>query len=271
MPKEILFTDNLTVELKIKNQFTPMLNNISLCLKEGEIFALTGNSGAGKSLLCHTILGLKHFCNTDFRQRGKIIFRGKNLLEASNREMQDLYRRQFFVLFQNPSAIFDPMLTVGRHMTEVLTICLELDQKTALLRLESALEKAGLPSDPRILSSPPSNLSRGTLQKLALALCLAKKPQFVIADEAVSALDCISQIQVLSSLIEICKENNSSCLFVTHHIGLASRFADRIAVIDKGTICEINSISEFLKNPQHPESQKLLKETRQLYNNREQD
>ncbi len=266
MPEEILSIRNLSVRLgRGKRDFVSVLDHISLSLKRGHILALTGNSGAGKSMLCHTILGLKYFCAARYEHTGEIVFQGIDLLKTSDEDMLHIYRKDIAFIPQNPLMIFDPLRTVEQHMMQVLRICLNLDHDAAARRLGNALEKAGLVHQVYMLSCRPSMLSRGTLQRLALALCLAKNPKIIIADEATSALDSISSAQLLHFLRAFCTNENTSCLLVTHHLGIATQFADRIAIIDHGNICEENSIQEFLDHPRHEKSQTLLKQMRLLY------
>lgn len=267
MSEEILSIHNLSMCLcqAAGCDCIPILGNISLSLKQGNILALTGDSGSGKSMLCHTILGLKHFCITGYECSGEIIFQSKNLLQANDEEMLQIYRKDIAFIPQNPLIIFDPLHTVQQHMIQVLRICLGLDHDAADKRMRNALEKAGLEAHMHLLSCYPAMLSRGTLQRLALALCLAKNPKIIIADEATSALDSISQAQLLSLLQDACVKENMSCLLVTHHLGIAVQFADRIAVMDQGHICEENSIEGFLHHPLHAKSRLLLKQTQLLY------
>lgn len=266
MSEEILSIRNLSVRLgQGINNFVPVLSNISLSLKCGHILALTGDSGVGKSMLCQTILGLKYFCAARYKHTGEILFQGTDLLKISDEDMLHIYRKDIAFIPQNPLMIFDPLRTVQQHMTQVLRICLNLDHNSAKHCLSDALEKAGLPNQAYILSCWPSMLSRGTLQRLALTLCLAKNPKFIIADEATSALDSISSAQLLHLLREFCTNKNISCLLVTHHLGIAAQFSDRIAVMDQGNICEENSIQEFLSHPHHEKSQTLLNQMRLLY------
>ncbi len=243
----------------------PILHNINICISAGKILALTGNSGAGKSMLCHMVLGLRHFCSSPFLHTGNIVFKGKDLLTMNQKEMLEIYRKDFAFIPQDPLMIFDPLLRVQQHMAQVLKICLGLSKAQAIETIFACMKKAGLQNQAHILSCYPSMLSRGTLQKLALVLALAKNPKMIIADEATSAMDNIAQTQLLSCLHRACTQQNIACILVTHHLGIAAQYADRIALIDEGKICEENSIQEFLRHPKHPKSRLLLQEICQLY------
>lgn len=262
---DLLRIENLSISLAFSVPEKKLLHGVSLSLLEGQILALAGNSGAGKSLLCHAILGLEHFYAQSFNISGQIIYDNKNILMASPSEKLTLYRHHFAFLPQDPFSVFDPLQSVGKHIQQVLFYCRGFNASQALALMQDHLSMMGLTDRLEILHQRPCDLSRGMLQRLALALCLAKNPTVLIADEPTSALDTLSQDQVLAYLTQA-RRSGISCLLITHHLGVTARCAQRIAVMDCGEVCEEQTITDFFAAPHHAKSRELLANTGQLYN-----
>lgn len=259
---KVLHIKNLSVMAKDDKKF--LLQDVSIQLYPRELLAVVGNSGAGKSILCHSILGLKSFYHTPFSTSGEILYRGKNLLDESAQSKFWLYQHDFAFLPQDPLSIFDTLYTVQKHMIEVVSSCQHISHRAALSLIKNKLEYVGLSQTPHVLSAYPSMLSRGTLQRLALALCLSKEPRVLIMDEPTSALDAISQAEVLWHLAQIVQKK-IACLMVTHHLGVVAQIAHRIVVLDEGRICEEKPLNDFFSAAEHPTSKKILTGTQQLY------
>ncbi|MEY2977585.1 MAG: hypothetical protein RLZZ435_1724 [Cyanobacteriota bacterium] len=233
------------------------VDNISLDLYEGETLGLVGESGCGKSTLCRTILRL----NTP--NGGQIEFAGQDLLTLSPQQLRQ-QRRQLQMVFQDPRACLNPHMTIGESIGDPLTIhqlAQGNDRKAQVLAL---LERVGLTPSDRFYDYYPHQLSGGQQQRVGIARALITRPKLLLCDEPVSMLDATVQTQVLELMLELKREFNLTYLFVTHDLGVARFFCDRLAVMTAGQIVEMGRTEEIFENPQHPYTRSLLKAAPQL-------
>ena len=233
------------------------VDNISLDLYEGETLGLVGESGCGKSTLCRTILRL----NTP--NGGSIEFAGQNLLTLSPQKLRQT-RRQLQMVFQDPRACLNPHMTIGESIGDPLSIhhlAQGDDQKAQVL---AVLERVGLTPAERFYHYYPHQLSGGQQQRVGIARALITRPKLLVCDEPVSMLDATVQTQVLELMIELKREFNLTYLFVTHDLGVARFFCDRLAVMTGGQIVEMGNTEDIFQNPQHPYTRSLLKAAPQL-------
>jgi peptide/nickel transport system ATP-binding protein len=233
------------------------VDHISLDLYEGEILGLVGESGCGKSTLCRTLLRL----NTP--NGGQIEFAGQNLLTLSEQQLRQT-RRQMQMVFQDPRACLNPHMTIGESIGDPLVIhnlAQGDDRKAQVLAL---LERVGLTPADRFYDYYPHQLSGGQQQRVGIARALITRPKLLVCDEPVSMLDATVQTQVLELMIELKQEFNLTYLFVTHDLGVARFFCDRVAVMTGGQIVEMGNTEAIFENPQHPYTRSLLKAAPQL-------
>ncbi len=235
-----------------KTEIIKAVDNIQLELYEGEIFGLVGESGCGKSTLSRTILQLIPATG------GTVTFDGAELTRLSPAEIRQK-RREMQMIFQDPSASLNPMMTVGESITDPLTIH-ELDSTPAIRkeRVLAMLERVGLNPATEYYDRYPNQLSGGQQQRVGIARALITKPKLVICDEPVSMLDATIQAEVLDLMLELKREENLTYLFITHDLWLAKFLCDRIAVMNRGQIVEMGRTQEIFSNPQQPYTQELL-------------
>jgi len=225
------------------------VRSVSLDIRPGEVVAVVGGSGSGKTTLARAIAGLTAF------QGGKVTFRGQELSTGDDTSRQD-YRKHCHMVFQDPFSSLDPRMKVGALVGESLRALPEIP-KTAHERLiHDALVDASL--DPNLASRFPHELSGGQRQRVAIARALVRRPAFIIADEAVSALDVTVRAQILALLAELQKKLDFACLFITHDLAVVEQIADRVIVMQDGAIVEEGSRDAILDNPSHPYTRKLL-------------
>ena len=244
----LLTLSHLCLKLDGKN----LLDDINLSIDKGETLALIGESGAGKSLIAKLLL---RFPPKDASISGEIMFDGKNLLTLPHAEMQNIRGNQMAMIFQNPQAALNPLQKIGGQLAEALWIHQHVKPTKTLLA--EALEKTGIADPEAMLQKYPHQCSGGQAQRIMIAMALINKPKLLIADEPTSALDVILQQQILELLQLLQQELQMACLFITHHMGVARKIADKIAIIQQGKIIEQGS-KNILTQPQEAYSKKLM-------------
>jgi peptide/nickel transport system ATP-binding protein len=262
-PKPLLSLDNLEqhyiLEANLfqqiitgeKNQVIRAVDGINLDIYEGEILGLVGESGCGKSTLSRTILQLIKPTG------GKVIFEGKELNRLSVAEMRP-ERRHLQMIFQDPHASLNPLMSVGENIGDPLNIHGLAEGSAIKEQVIWMLEKVGLTPPEEYYSRLPRQLSGGQQQRVGIARALITRPRLVICDEPVSMLDASIQAQVLALMKELKAEFNLTYLFITHDLWVAKFLCDRIAVMNQGKIVELGKTETIFNSPQHPYTQKLL-------------
>lgn len=235
-----------------ENETIRAVDGISLDLYPGETLGLVGESGCGKSTLSRTILQLIRPTG------GSVEFLGRSLTGLSSQAIRQ-QRRQMQMVFQDPHACLNPMMTVGESITDPLRIHQIADPDAAKAEVLKMLERVGLTPTEMFYSRYPSELSGGQQQRVAIARALITRPQLVICDEPVSMLDASVQAQVLDLMRDLKNEFHLTYLFITHDLWVARFFCDRIAVMTAGKIVELGPTHTIFSQPQHPYTQTLLK------------
>jgi peptide/nickel transport system ATP-binding protein len=227
------------------------VDGVSLDLYPGEILGLVGESGCGKSTLSRTILQIMRPTS------GTVEFQGRDLARLSRAELQQ-QRRQMQMIFQDPRACLNPLMTVGRSIADPLLIHRLANRATAKSQVLAMLERVGLTPAAEFYDRYPGDLSGGQQQRVAIARALITQPQLLVCDEPVSMLDASVQAQVLALMLELKAEFDLTYLFITHDLWVARFLCDRIAVMNAGKIVELGETDAIFTQPQHPYTQTLL-------------
>lgn len=249
---------NLSVTFTGGKKPVKAVSDVSLELQRGEVLALIGESGSGKSVTMRSLLRL----HPEKRSRieGQMQVGGRDVLAFSARELADYRGKIASMIFQEPLLALDPVYTVGAQIKEaILRHESSVSEAEAQARALALFERVRIPSPERRLDAYAHEMSGGMRQRAMIALALACRPQLLLADEPTTALDATVQIQVLLLLRELQRELGLSVLFVTHDIGAAVEVADRIAVMYAGRIVEEGSVREIMRAPRHPYTLALLK------------
>lgn len=231
-----------------KKEYLHALNNINLEIKKGEILGLVGESGCGKSTLGKSVLKL-------INPSGEINFEGKNVLELKSRELKD-FRKKSQMIFQNPYSSLDPRMTIYKILREPLVVHGIRDKKEIETRILEIIELTGLSVED--LKRYPHEFSGGQRQRIAIARALILKPDFLVADEPVSALDVSIQAQIITLLKDLKEKLNLTILFISHDLGVVKYLCDRIAVMYLGDIVELAESQSLFEKPLHPYTQALI-------------
>ena len=233
------------------------VSGVNLDVQRGEVVALIGESGSGKSVTLRTLLRLHSERNT--RISGQVQVAGRDVLAMSHQQLVDFRGKVASMIFQEPLLALDPVYSVGAQIIESIRRHEPVSAADAKTRALELFERVHMPSPERRLNAYPHELSGGMRQRAMIALALACKPQLLLADEPTTALDATVQIQILLLLRELQRDLGLSVLFVTHDIGAAVEVADRIAVMYAGRIVEEGTVRELIRSPKHPYTIALLK------------
>ena len=233
------------------------VNGVSLDVQRGEVVALIGESGSGKSVTLRTVLRLHNERRTQIG--GQLSVAGQDVLALSPRALADYRGKVAAMIFQEPLLALDPVYTVGAQITESIRRHEPVSAAQARQRALALFERVHIPSPERRLDAYPHEMSGGMRQRAMIALALACRPQLLLADEPTTALDATVQIQVLLLLRELQRELGLGVIFVTHDIGAAVEVADRIAVMYAGRIVEEGTVRQLIRAPRHPYTLALLK------------
>jgi oligopeptide/dipeptide ABC transporter ATP-binding protein len=245
MSAPVLSVHNLS--LRIGN-IVPV-QELSFDVNAGEILGIVGESGSGKSLTLRAILGL---LPRVVQTSGSIFWRGRDLTRLGEPELRALRGGEIAIVFQEPMTALDPVLTIGRQVTETLAEHLGLRGRSARSRAIELLDIVGIPDARQRLSSYPHEFSGGMRQRAMLAIALAGGPKLLLADEPTTALDVTIQDQILKLLLRLRRELSMSIVLVTHDLGIIAETCDRMAVLYSGRMMETGPVQTILERPGHP-------------------
>jgi oligopeptide transport system ATP-binding protein len=240
---------------------TAILQNMSFDVRRGEILGVVGESGSGKSQLLLSLLGL---AMNGSRATGSCRFDATELVAASEHAFRSLRGKRMAMLFQDPLLSWNPYLTIGVQLCEVLTVHRGLRGEAATARAAAALSEVGLAETRSLLRRYPHELSGGMRQRAMLAMAVLAEPQLLLADEPTTALDATTQVAMLDLLAALCRERGMSILLVTHDLGVVARIADRTLVMRAGRIVETAPTADLLSHPVSSYARELLAAAQQL-------
>ena len=256
MKKAILQIENLTTSFRIRDDYHAAVDDVSFTVNENEIVAVVGESGCGKSALALSIMGLHDKQRT--KSEGSILYKGKNLLELNDSQMNKVRGKELGMIFQEPLTALNPLMTVGQQIEENLDYHTNLTNKEKKARTLELLTQVGIPYPERTYKQFPHELSGGMRQRAMISIAIACNPALVIADEPTTALDVTIQAQILDLLKEIQRQTKMGIIMITHDLSVVAEVADRIVVMYAGQIVETGSVQEIFDHPRHPYTRSLL-------------
>ena len=239
------------------NNETKAVDDITFNLGYKEILGLVGESGAGKTLTGRSVIRL--IPPTGRIVAGKILFKGRNLLDLSEDEMQKIRGKEISVIQQDPLSSLNPSFKIKDQMIDVLRLHLGLRGDEAYSKVIQLLRQVGISDAIGTMNKYPHQLSGGMCQRVMIAVAFSCEPSLVIADEPTTALDVITQLQIIDLMKMVQDKHNTSIIFVTHNMGLASKICDRVSVMYAGKIAELAPVSKIFQSPKHPYTKALLK------------
>ena len=237
----------------------PIVHDVDMDIADGERVGLIGSSGSGKSMIAKSIMGLLPL---SAQVSGSIDMGGTEIVGASDQAIADLRGRYVGMVFQNPSAALNPVMTVAQQVALPLRLHYDLTRDERLDRVEAMFAKVGLPED--VLNKYPHELSGGQQQRVGIAAALVTSPRLIIADEPTTALDSITQRQIVDLLTSLVDESGASMLFITHDFAVLNRATTRCYVLECGRIAESGDTDALLGQPRTDAGHRLVRSARAL-------
>ena len=253
----LLSVRNLSVAFHQGGQTSTAVDGVSFDIAKGEVLALVGESGSGKSVSANSILKLLPYPAAS-HPSGEILFKGKDLLKASDNELRAVRGNDITMIFQEPMTSLNPLHSIEKQISEILALHQGMTGEAARNRTLELLNQVGIREPEKRLKAYPHELSGGQRQRVMIAMALANRPELLIADEPTTALDVTVQAQILELLRDLKGTHGMSMLFITHDLGIVRKFADRVCVMTKGRIVETGTVEEVFTNPQHDYTRHLL-------------
>ena len=252
----LLSVEHLTTVFDVPSGSVPAVDDVSFEIRQGETLGLVGESGSGKSVTAFSIMRL---VQPPGRIRGgRVLFKGRDLLELPEREMRKIRGAAIALIFQEPMTALNPVFTIGDQIRETLLVHGETTKRDAHARAIALLEAVRMPASASRIDDYPHQLSGGMRQRVLIAMALACRPSLVIADEPTTALDVTIQAEILDLLREMKTALGLSLLLITHDLGVIAGTADRVAVMYAGRIVEMGLVRDIFRHPQHPYTRGLL-------------
>jgi peptide/nickel transport system ATP-binding protein len=234
----------------------PLLDDLSFDVAPGEFVAIVGESGSGKTLAARSILNL--LPDGVRRVAGRIELEGRDLTQLSGPDMRKIRGAQIGMVFQEPMVSLNPAMTIGRQLAEGLQVHRQLSREDIRRQSLAMLERVRITDPLRCLSAFPHEFSGGMRQRIMLAAVLLLKPKLLIADEPTTALDTLSQREVLELMVELAHDDAAAVLLITHDLGLVARYTERAIVLEKGRLMESGATRQILTEPRNPYTQRLV-------------
>ncbi|MEP6925128.1 MAG: ABC transporter ATP-binding protein [Pyrinomonadaceae bacterium] len=258
----LLEVESLQTHFPTRAGVVKAVNDVSFHLDAGELLGIVGESGCGKSITSLSIMRL--IAPPGKIVGGEILFKGENLLRASEERMREIRGNDIAMIFQDPMTSLNPVYSVGEQIAEALRLHRKLSRKDAYRAAIEAMKEVAIPDPARRVDDYPHQLSGGMRQRVMIAMALACNPELLIADEPTTALDVTIQAQILELLDNLRKTRQLAVLLITHDLGVVAEVADRVCVMYTGRIVEEANVEEIFEHPRHPYTQGLLRSVPKL-------
>lgn len=253
--KPAMKVEDLCVDLVTRRQKKRIVDHVKFEVYPGECLGILGESGSGKSMSLKAVLGL---LDKNFQVSGQAVFDDKNLIGAPGEELRKLRGNQIGMVLQNPMTCFDPLYRIGSQMAETFAMHTDWNgEKIRSVSLE-VLDQMRIHDGAEVLEKYPHQLSGGMLQRIMIGIAMALSPELLIADEPTTAIDAITQYEILEEFERIKREKKTAMIFITHDLGAISRVADRIIVMNSGRIVDQGDFHHILHHAKDPYTRMLV-------------
>ncbi len=256
MAELLLEVDDLHVHFATEDGVVRAVDGVSFKLERGDVLGIVGESGSGKSVTAMTLMGLTRGVNSLFE--GRVSYKGKDLLNISEREFQDYRGAEIGMIFQDPMTSLNPVYRIGDQIAEAIRAHESVDRRTAQKRAVELLRQVGIPNPETRVDDFPHQFSGGMRQRAMIAIALSCSPDILIADEPTTALDVTIQAQIIELIAKLKDDFNSAVILITHDLGVVADVADEIVVMYAGRVVEHAEKRELFYNPQMPYTWGLL-------------
>ncbi len=255
----LLEIHDLTVEFATRRGIVRAVERVDICVGKGETLAVVGESGSGKSVTSYAVMRILDRAGRI--AEGSVRFTGLDLRQASEREMRELRGREISMIFQNPRAALNPIRKVGHQIEDVLRQHAQAGSDDKTEKAIALLEQVRIARPAERYHAYPFELSGGMCQRVVIALALACRPQLLIADEPTTGLDVTTQRTVMELILELTRQRGMSTILITHDLGLAAAYCDRVAVMEKGRVVETARSAAIFSSPAHAYTRRLMRAT----------
>jgi oligopeptide/dipeptide ABC transporter ATP-binding protein len=252
----ILTVDDLRVSFATEDGIVKAVDGVSFELAAGEVLAIVGESGCGKSVTAQTLTGLTRASNA--RITGSVNYRGREINGLDDNHLRDVRGEQMAMVFQDPMSALNPVYRVGDQITEMIRAHRDLSKSEAQAKAVDLLRSVGIPNPERRVRLYPHEFSGGMRQRVMIAMALALEPDVLIADEPTTALDVTIQAQILKLIEKLNRERDLAVIIITHDLGVVAEIADRVLVMYAGQVVEDATLDEIFYEPKHPYTWGLL-------------
>jgi len=252
----ILQVKDLNINFQVHEGLVQAVRGVSFDLRKGETVAIVGESGSGKSVTIKSIMGI--LPGNAIIESGEILYDGMDLTKVDEEDFHKIRGNRIGLIFQDPLSALNPIMKVGKQITEVLRLSKKLSKQEAEERAIELMEAVGIPDAKRRFNQYPFQFSGGMRQRVVIAIALASEPEILICDEPTTALDVTVQAKILEEINKIKEERNLSVIFITHDLGVVANMADRVNVMYAGKIVETGTSEEIFFEPAHPYTWALL-------------
>lgn len=258
MSQPILELKDLKIYFFSENGEVPAVDGVSFYINKGEILGVVGESGCGKSVTSLGVMGLIPSPPGKI-VGGEILFNGKDLVVASEKQKRAIRGNEISMIFQEPMTSLNPVYTIGNQICEAIQIHKRVSRKKAREIAVNVIKEVGIPRADEILDEYPHQLSGGMRQRIMIAMAMVCKPKLLIADEPTTALDVTIQAQILDLMRKLNRESDTAIMMITHDLGVVAEACHRIVVMYAGKIVEAGDVRTIIKNPKHPYTRGLIR------------
>jgi oligopeptide/dipeptide ABC transporter ATP-binding protein len=256
MAERLIEVNGLKVQFATEDGIVKAVDGVDFELQRGQVLGIVGESGSGKSVTAMTLLGLTKDKNTRFE--GEVLYKGRNVLQMNEDELQDVRGNEMSMIFQDPMTSLNPVYTVGAQIVEAIQIHERAQKGQARRRAIDLLRQVGIPNPDSRVDNYPHEFSGGMRQRAMIAMALACNPDVLIADEPTTALDVTIQAQIIELIDRLKDEFNSAVILITHDLGVVAEIADEIIVMYAGRVVERADTRSLFYDPQMPYTWGLL-------------
>ncbi len=251
----ILEVKNLKVDFHYKKRVQPIIKGVDFNLHSGQCLGILGESGSGKSMSSKAIMGL---LDQSFSVSGEAIYRGEDLLKKNKEELRRIRGKGICMILQNPMTCFDPLYRIDDQMAETYQEHLNLPGAKIYEKSVEVLETMQIKNPAEVLKKYPHQLSGGMLQRIMIGLAMSMEPDILIADEPTTAIDAITQFEIMKEFERIKKEAKTAMIFITHDLGVISHIADQVLVMNQGVVADQGTFQEIMEQAKDPYTRLLV-------------
>lgn len=245
--KAVLKVTDLKVEYRTKKNVTPIVHGIDFEVMPGQCLGILGESGSGKSMSLKGVMGL---LGSDFTVKGQAIFQGENLIGKSKEQLRRIRGKKIGMILQNPMTCFDPLYRIDEQLAETYREHMNLRKAEILERSLKVLESMRINNPAEVLKKYPHQLSGGMLQRIMIGLAMSMEPELLIADEPTTAIDAITQYEIMKEFVRIKTEYRTAMIFISHDLGVISAISDQVLVMNQGYAADRGTFAQIYENPQ---------------------